>query len=70
MPTPSLAARDWRFPRVRRCASLAVTNNQANGNGAYGFWVQATPPITTPADLMATGNVASGNGLGDFRVDP
>jgi parallel beta-helix repeat protein len=56
--------------RVRRCASLAVTDNQANGNGEYGFWVQATPPIATPADLMASGNTASGNALGDFRVDP
>ena len=56
--------------RIRRCSSLGVTNNQANGNGAYGFWVQGTPPFTTPADLTVAGNTASGNTLADFRVDP
>ena len=56
--------------RIRRCSGLGVTNNQANGNGAYGFWVQGKPPFTTPADVTAAGNAASGNTLADVRVDP
>ena len=56
--------------QLRRAENVTVTNNVADANGEYGFWVRLSPPLDDVGDLTGAGNTATGNPAGDFRVDP